>query len=498
MPDSAPIRILVVDDEKVIRDGCDRALSDRGCEIHKAENGDEGIARLEKESFDIVLLDLMMPGTDGFSVLKWIRQYRPATMVIIITGFATVAKAVAAMKEGAFDFVGKPFTPDYIRLVVQRAAEKRALLAETERLREEHMLDIETIHEEQSRLQTVFSCMDGAVIVTSRDGMVVLHNPAAIRMLQIETDPVIGKHLSESIQDQNAVAMVEEVVESGNAVSIEFPANTISSLFLRARCAPVRTDAGKVVGSVTVFEDITPEKKMDQLKSEFVAMVVHELRAPLASVEQMIYAINACGADGAERKDHLLGRISVRIKDQLQLIENLLALSRLETGALSLNLEPTNGNEVLAEVVDVVGPKAESTGIKLQCEPCPQEWWINADRAQIRVVFTNIVDNAIKYTPSGGSVTVSSETGSSLAKVRVADNGIGIPADNLPNIFDRFFRVKGKATRGITGSGLGLSLVKKVVEAHKGYIDVESEPDCGTTFIVSLPLVKPPQEVEAK
>lgn len=492
------MRVLVVDDEKVIREGCERALSGRGYEIRKVQNGDEGIAILEKESYDIVLLDLMMPGIDGFSVLKWIRQYRPGTLVIVITGFATVAKAVAAMKEGAFDFVGKPFTPDYIRLVVQRAAEKRALQAEAERLREEHMLDIETIHEEQSRLQTVFTCMDGAVLVTNRDGIVVLHNPAAIRLLDIQTDPVTGKHLSDSIRDSGAVAMVEEVVASGTATTIEFPSGTISRNFLRARCAPVRTASGKVVGSVTVFYDITPEKRMDQLKSEFVAMVVHELRAPLASVEQMIYAINACGPDGTERKDHLLGRISVRIKDQLQLIENLLALSRLETGALSLNLEPTNGNEVLAEVVEVVGPKAESCGIELQCERCPQEWWINADRAQIRVVFTNIVDNAIKYTPSGGRVTVSSQAGSSLAKVRVADNGIGIPADNLPNIFDRFFRVKGKATRGITGSGLGLSLVKKVVEAHRGYIDVESGPDRGTTFIVSLPLVEPPQEVEAQ
>jgi PAS domain S-box-containing protein len=495
MQDSVPIRVLVVDDEKVIRDGCERALSDRGYEIEKAENGDEGIACLEGASFDIVLLDLMMPGIDGFSVLKWIKKNRPDTLVIVITGFATVAKAVSAMREGAFDFVGKPFTPDYIRLVVQRAAEKRALQAETERLREEHVIDLETIDKEQSRLKTVFACMDEAIIVTNRDGVVVLHNPAAIRMLDIQTDPVIGKHLSVSIRDQNAIAMIEEVVESGMSIAIEFPSGSISRLYLRARCAPVRTAGGKVVGSVTVFEDITPEKRLDQLKSEFVTMVVHELRAPLASVEQMIYAIDACGQGAADRKDHLLGRISVRIKDQLQLIENLLALSRMETGALTFSLEPIDGNEVLAEVIEVVGPRAESSGITLRFNPSPEEWWIDADRDQIRVVFTNIVDNAIKYTPSEGSVTVSSAIGSSLAEVRVADTGIGIPAENLPNIFDRFFRVKGKATRGITGSGLGLSLVKKVVEAHKGYIDVESEPDRGTTFVVSLPLAEPPQEV---
>ncbi len=492
MQASAPIRVLVVDDEKVIRDGCQRSLSDRGFEVHQAENGDEGIARLRETGFDIVLLDLMMPGTDGFSVLKWIRQNLPATLVIVITGFATVAKAVAAMKEGAFDFVGKPFTPDYIRLVVQRAAEKCRLLAEAERLREEHALDLETIAEEQSRLKTVFSCMDGAVIVTNREGTVVLHNPAAIRMLQIQTDPVIGKHLSESIREQSVVAMIEEVVESCRAVIIDFPTGSISRFYLRARCAPVRTAAGKVVGSVTVFEDITPEKRVEQLKSEFVAMVVHELRAPLASVEQMIYAINDCDRDAVERREKLLGRISVRIRDQLQLIENLLSLSSMENGAVTLNLEPVNGNEILGEVIELVTPRAERGGIELCFNPARQDWWINADRDQIRVAFSNIVDNAIKYTPEGGTVTVSLQTGSSLAKLRVADTGIGIPADDLPNIFDRFFRVKNKSTRLITGSGLGLSLVKTVVEAHKGYVDVESQPGRGTTFIISLPLLEPP------
>lgn len=493
--ETAPVRILLVDDEKVIRDGCARALGCEEYEIHKAVDGLEGVACLERERFDVVLVDLMMPGMDGLEVLRWVKQNQPEVMVIVVTGFATVAKAVEAMKQGAFDFVGKPFTPDYIRLVVSRAVEQRELKQEAARLRQEHDLDLAAIAEEQSRLQTVFACMQGAILVTDSAGVVVLHNPAAIRMLEIQTDPVIGKPLGESIVDRGAVAMVQEVIDCGQSVTREFPPGAISRLYLLAHCAPVRTN-GRVLGSVTVFEDITTHKQIDQHKSEFVAMVAHDLRSPLASVVQMIYAIRGC--DDAERRTHLLERIGLRINDQLQMIENLLSLSRLETGALVLNLEPARCDKLLQDVVEVVRPKAEGKNIDLRLEECSGHWWVAVDHDQMRVVLTNIVDNAVKYTPEGGRVVVHSESKNSLASIQVADTGIGIAADDLPHIFDRFYRVKGKETRGITGSGLGLSLVQKVIEAHKGDVEVSSTPGEGTTFTVNLPLTEAPSDKKSE
>jgi signal transduction histidine kinase len=495
MQEKSPIRVLVVDDEKVIRDGCERALTLEGYQIDKAENGAIGVAMLEKEFYDVVLLDLMMPGIDGFSVLRWVKDNRPDVEVIVITGFATVAKAVAAMKEGACDFVGKPFTPDYLRLVVKRAAEKRQLMAEAVKLREEKTLDIKTIVEEQSRLKSVFvfSCMVNSVIVTNREGIVVLHNPAAIKFLEIQTDPVIGKPLADSIQDPTAMNMVNEVIETGVSIAREFPPGTISrTRYLRARSAPVLTATEKILGAVTVFEDITTHKEMDRLKSEFVSMVTHELRAPLASIEQMIHAIRRLKPEAEERRTHFIERISSRVRDQLQLVENLLNLSRLETGTIVFNLEPVNGDELLKEVAELVRPRAESKNIDLEYTPCPEPWWTNADQNYIRLVFTNLIDNAVKYTPDGGRVTVASATGGSLAKITVADTGVGIKEEDLPNIFDRFFRVRGDMTRKVTGSGLGLSLVRSVIKAHNGYIDVASEPDEGSTFTVSLPLLGQP------
>ena len=284
----AEIRILIIDDEKVIREGVERALSGKGYGIEKAENGERGIQLVKDKGFDIILLDLMMPGIDGFTVLSWIKENEPQVQVIVITGFATVSKAVTAMKQGAFDFVGKPFTPDYIRIVVDRAIEKLTLQAETEKLREEMTLSLEAINKEKSRLKTVFSCMAEAVLITDRNGVVVHHNPAAIKILEIQTDPVIGKPLSASIRDNTAVQMVSEAIANSAVVTREFSPGSISRKFLRANCAPVQSLKGTVIGSVTTFEDISTHKQIDKMKSDFVAMVAHELKAPLASIEQMI------------------------------------------------------------------------------------------------------------------------------------------------------------------------------------------------------------------
>ncbi len=484
-------RILIIDDEKVIREGVERALSNRGYHIAKAEDGDRGLMLLKEQEFDIVLTDLMMPGLDGFAVLDWIRQNQPHVQVIVITGFATVTKAVTAMKQGAFDFVGKPFTPDYIRVVVDRAIDNLSMRAETEQLREEKNRGLEAIDKSQSRLKSVFSCMAEAVLITDAEGVVVLHNPSAIKILEIQTDPVIGKPLADSIRDQAAVSMVQEAVGRSVVVTREFPPGSISRKFLRAYCSPVKTEQGEVIGSVTVFEDVSAHKEIDRMKSDFVAMVAHELKSPLASVEQMIYALQVgCKYEAASSCNALHKRMTARTKDLLRLIENLLNLAKLESGTFVFNLEPIRGDEIIRSVIDITSPQAEAKGISLSYEPCGEEWWFNVDYDHMRTAIMNIVSNSVKYTPEGGKVVLSTSISGGFANFSVKDSGIGISKEDVPHIFDRFFRVKGKATRHITGSGLGLTLVKEVIEAHQGYIDVQSTPGEGTTFTLSFPLAR--------
>lgn len=183
--------------------------------------------------------------------------------------------------------------------------------------------------------------------------------------------------------------------------------------------------------------------------------------------------------------------MTVRTKDLLRLIDNLLNLSKLENGTVVFNLEPIKGHDIINDIVEIAKPQADSKNISIDYQPCPDEWWFNVDYDHIRTAVMNIVSNAVKYTPEGGILEIRTFLSGGLANLSVKDSGIGISETDLPHIFDRFFRVKGKATRHITGSGLGLSLVKEVVDAHQGYIEVESEPEIGTTFTMSFPLTEP-------
>ena len=220
-------------------------------------------------------------------------------------------------------------------------------------------------------------------------------------------------------------------------------------------------------------------------------MVAHELKSPLASVEQMIYAVQVgCEYEALSNCNTLHQRMTIRTKDLLRLIDNLLNLSKLESGTVVFNLEPVRGDDIIREVLDITKPQADSKKIAIDYHPCGEDWLFNIDYDHMRTAIMNIVSNSVKYTPDGGRVLLSTEIVGGFININVQDTGIGISQADLPHIFDRFFRVKGKATRHITGSGLGLALVKQVVEAHQGYIDVQSTSQVGTTFTLSFPLAQ--------
>src|SRR3989339_207737 len=192
------VKILVIDDEEIMRDGCERILSKNGCSVLTAENGSVGLAKLQEspKEIDIILLDLMMPGMSGMEVLGKIQALDDTLLVIIITGYATVASAVEAMKKGAYDFIAKPFTPDQLRIVVKRAVEKRALQKEAEFLRSERERSLRDVATEKSRVKTIINCMGDGILVCDRDNCIVLANPAASRMLKIPESHLLGNYAS--------------------------------------------------------------------------------------------------------------------------------------------------------------------------------------------------------------------------------------------------------------------------------------------------------------
>src|SRR4030042_1064865 len=488
------VNILVIDDEQIMREGCSRILSKDGLVVICAENGNRGLEEIKgrPENIDVILLDLMMPGMSGMEVLDHIRTIDPNLLVIVITGYATVESAVEAMKKGAYDFIPKPFTPDQLRIVVRRALERRTLQKETEFLRKERERSLRDIATEKSKIKTIINCMGDGVLVCDRDGCVVLTNPASSRMLMTPETSLLGNPLSQCHLNSELSKTIEESLQAKDigytSVSQELSLGESQEFFLRAHTAPVRNDLGETMGSVTVLQDISHLKELDKMKSEFIAMVTHELRAPIAAVEQQLTVIlNKMAGELTEKQEQLLSRAKQRTNGLLDLIKDLLDLSKIEAGKMVQYKEPLLLQEVIQRVVDLMRAEAENKKLDLQFSAPPKISLIHADRNSMEGIFTNLISNAIKYTPEGGKVWVALGEEGGFVKASVSNTGIGIDRTDLSRIFDKFYRVKTTETRQIVGTGLGLSIVKSIVDAHLGSIPVEREEERGTTLAVFFP-----------
>jgi PAS domain S-box-containing protein len=488
------VNILVIDDEQIMREGCSRILSKDGWAVITAENGKRGLDEIQvcPEKIDVILLDLMMPGMSGMEVLDQVRTIDPNLLVIVITGYATVESAVEAMKKGAYDFIPKPFTPDQLRIVVRRALERRTLQKEAEFLRREREKSLRDIATEKSKIKTIINCMGDGVLVCDRDSCIVLSNPAASRMLKIPESSLLGNFLPQCNLHPELSKIIEESLKTKDmgytSVSQELSIGEPGEVFLRAHTAPVRNDIGETMGSVTVLQDISHLKELDKMKSEFIAMVAHELRAPIAAVEQQLTVIlNKMAGEVTPKQEQLLSRAKERTKGLLTLIKDLLDLSKIEAGMMVQYKESLSLQEVIQRVVELMMTEAEAKKIDLQFSAPSEIPFIQADRNSMEGIFTNLISNAIKYTPEGGKVWITLGEEGGFVKADVSDTGIGIKKEDLPRIFDKFYRVKTTETRQIIGTGLGLSIVKSIVDAHLGSISVESDEGGGTTFTVLFP-----------
>lgn len=479
--------ILVVDDEGVMREGCTRICQGMGCRVLGAQEGEEGLRLLRENSVDVLLLDLMMPGVSGMEILERLRGDDSAPVVIVITGYATVELAVQAMKHGAYDFIAKPFTPDQLRLVVARALERRALLREAERLRQERARSLRDVAEEQSRLRTIIHAMADGVLVSDTTGTVVLHNPPAARLLGIGDQGLLHRRIQE-VAPQEVSSMVIELAGAAPATARAVEVRIEKVGDVRAHGSPIYLPDGDPVGVVTVLQDITPLKDLDRMKSEFVAMVSHELRSPLAVIQQQIdVLLGGMAGELTQRQRELLQRAGRRVQGLLDLIHDLLDLARIEAGRMVDRREALEVGSLVQGVVASYREMACRKGLALGWEASHGPMWVVGNAGALEEVFSNLLSNAIAYTPEGGTIRVCMGRRGGYVCVEVADTGVGIPAECIPRIFDRFYRVRDERTRHVVGTGLGLPIVKGIVEAHLGAVEVESSPGRGSTFRVLIP-----------
>ena len=486
------VNVLVVDDEKSIREGSERILKRMGCHVFQASRGDEGLVVLNKEQIAIVLLDMKMPGMDGMEVLRRIRALDESIMVIVITGFATVETAIEAMKRGAYDFIPKPFEPDQLRIVIDRACEKIRLTRETAKLERERTRTLADLGTEKSRIRTIIDSLPNGLLVTNSDGQVVLANPAFYDLLDLDADQIKGNQLNNYIADEELCDLISEIsqgkfVDYEDIPPIEFAVSEES--YIMARGKPVLGHKGECLGAVISLVNVTALKVLDRLKTEFLAEVSHELRSPLSTIHEQLAVVLQDMVNEESRDQHLLSRAKEKTQGLISLIGDLLDLSRIDTGAVCQEPKAVSLENLLESIVDFMETRATGKNQKLKLElpanPLPP---FSVDPLAIESIFGNLITNALNYTPDGGEITVKVETEGNKVKVRVIDNGLGIEAKHMDKIFERFYRVKNESTRYITGTGLGLPIVKGLVDSLDGDISVESQPGVGTTFTVVLPL----------
>lgn len=476
-------RILIIDDEKRVREGCRKVLIEQGYDVLMAENGEIGIAMIEKEHFDVVLLDLMMPGYSGFEVLNHVKSIHPETVIIVITGYATIEHSIEAMKKGALDFIPKPFSPDQLRVIVAKAIEFTRALQ-----------DIAT---EKTRLRTLINHLTDGVMTTDAQKRVVLANPTFQRIMGYKGKSAIDRPLAELTGNEQLNALIEKTLNSKESKFVEQVEELVildeaekKEKIYSAKCLPFRDRLQRTIGSITLLRDITALKQMDQMKSDFVSMVSHEIRSPINSVLAQINVIcDGLAGEINDKQKNMLDRSSQKLLALSNMTTELLDLATIESGLIVMEKESVAMSSLLNEQADFHKAAADEKQIEIHLDllqPLPN---VNANLQNMEEVFSNLITNAIKYSPSGSHITISASIENEYLRVSVKDTGFGIPEEDQPRIFERFYRVKNEETRMITGTGLGLPIVKNIVESHDGMIKMESTLGSGTAFHVYLPVL---------
>lgn len=473
--------ILVVDDEKRIRDGCSSILAKEGFNVQTAESGYDALKALETHYFDIILLDLMMPGISGMEILSHVKAADVDTVIIVITGYATVENSIAAMKRGAFDFISKPFSPDDLRLVISKAIE--------------YIQTLQDIVHEKSRMRALINCLSDAVMATDRSKRVALANQAFLKTIGYQGREFIGKPARQLLLNDELDEMIDEALAMPkgefNELTREItyrPLGETEESVLLARCVPFRDKVGRNLGTITVLQDITAIKRMNQMKSELVSMVSHEIRGPLNTVLMQVKLVSdGLAGQVTEKQKELLVRMSDRLKSLVKLSSELLDLAKIESGLINQEREVLQMADILEDQVAFFQTRAEGKKIKLNLLPIPDLTPVLANRANMEEVLSNLLSNAIKYTQENGTVTIRAAESHGYLCIEVSDTGIGIEKEEQDHILQRFYRVKNDKTRFIPGTGLGLAIVNSIVRAHHGRITLDSEFGKGSTFRVYLP-----------
>lgn len=347
---------------------------------------------------------------------------------------------------------------------------------------------INRFKEENKLYSRIFQSTQEGVIVVNKNKEILRMNPTALKLLNIDPSQNLeGHHLIEVIWNYTLDEMAGKVIETGEVLSREISFDHLNNRILDVIVSPLFNEKGEIRGAIIVFADITERKKLEKVRQDFISNVSHELKTPLTSIKAMVEVLLEGGAEDSKLRKDFLENINQEVDRLSRLVNDLLLLSRLESDKGFLNPVPTDFVTLVTRAVSRFQPRAMKEGLTLSLDIKGDIPPLNVDVNYIDQVISNLIDNAIKYTPSGGKIGITVEDVGKEIKVSVKDTGIGIPKEDLPRIFERFYRGDKSRNLSLGGVGLGLSIVKHIVEAHGGKVGVESDLGKGSTFYFTLP-----------
>jgi two-component system phosphate regulon sensor histidine kinase PhoR len=358
-------------------------------------------------------------------------------------------------------------------------------------------LQMNRIQEGESRLKNVLDNMINGVMLVDQSGMIVLLNRMAEDILGFSAQELIGRQYDETYQHNELIRLIRECMNTNEHIRDDLLFYYPEERILEANLVPMSTN-DQYAGIVIVLHDITAVRRLERMRSEFVANVSHELRTPITAIKGFAETLIAGAMNDKETAMSFLQIIHDESNRLNRLIEDTLALSKIESKLAPMQLAPIDMDVFLGNTIEMVRQVADMRKINIQ-QTIEGKLFIEADEDRLRQIMINLLSNAITYTPENGVVEVIMETFSmenpastedEMIRIIVKDTGIGIPKKDIPRIFERFYRVDKARSRSSGGTGLGLSIVKHLVELHKGTVRVESTVGVGTSFIIELPIIQ--------
>ena len=497
-------KIVVVDDEKIVTSAFKTLLKVEGfADAHFFNSPKEALEFLKYNKPDLVISDFLMPEINGLEFLKEVKALYPEVSKILLTGYADKENAIKAINEiGLYRYIEKPWNNDDLIINIKNGIERSYLLSElrqkiselevAKKELEKYSHNLEQIVEERTadlkqsnaKLEGIVNyCADGIVII-NEDGIIEQVNPACETLVGLVQDKLLMSSIDDFIFSKKTFISKElhKLDESELLLRDFYIKNPLSNSEIPVEISFARInqeeDYKRFVG---VIRDVTEQKKSDKLRDDFIATLTHDLRTPLlAAIQTLTFFLDGALGKLDEKQKLLLSTMQKSNEDLLGLVNALLEVYKYDAEKLELAKTNFNIYSLTEQVYNELLPLAQKKNIEFKIEASTKNLVINADRSEIRRVICNLCGNAINYTQEGGKVSIIIKNEGKDLIFSVTDNGSGIPAEDIPNMFQRFSQ--GTSKRRSTGTGLGLYLSRQIIESHGGKIWLESTLNKGSEF----------------